>query len=90
MLDITDAFPSSDFLLILRLNAVKNPSYERNWAVAIKSFDASGRVIEVSGASNFGFRTVPGALACELLNVADLSLADSLISSTVVGEYTDL
>jgi len=90
LLDITDAFPSSDFLLILRLNAVKNPSYERNWAVKVTSYDASGRVIELSGASNFGFRTVPGPLACELKNVADLVLADNVISSTVVGEYTDI
>ena len=59
---------SSDFLLILSLDAVQTPSFVATWPVIVSSYDSSGAMIpgESSGTTTFNFRTTPGDLSCSL------------------------
>ena len=77
---MTGGFPSTDFLIIVSINGLKNPSHVRYWYTFVASYQSNGLPIELSGATNFSFRTTPGALSCKLSN----------LGSDVVAEYTDI
>ncbi len=79
-IELTGAFPTTDFLLIFTLQGIVNPSYESTWSNLISSYDSSSRFLETSGTTNFSYRTKAGSLTCTLTN----------LGSDVVAEDTDI
>ena len=79
-IELTNSFPTTDFLLIFKVNGVVNPGYEKNFSFRLTSFDSAGAVLEFSGVSNFNFSTTPGLLSAAITN----------LGSDVVAESTDI
>jgi hypothetical protein len=80
VIEMTGAFISTDYLLILTIQGIVNPPYEKNFSIFVASYTSANALIEQSGFTNFSFRTEPGKLTCTITN----------LGSDIVAEYTDI
>ena len=60
--------PRASFKKLEDLEGIVNPAYQRIWSIKVFSLDSQDVTIEESGATNFSYRTMPGALTCQLEN----------------------
>lgn len=81
-IELTNAFPTEDVLLIFTVQGIINPAYQLGNSFRIRTFDAAGDEISASGASTFYFQTEPGVLTATIATVSG--------SSDVVAELSDI
>jgi hypothetical protein len=87
IVEMTGAFPTTDFLLILKLTGIVNPAFVENFSTFVASYTSANVLIEQSGTTNFSFRTSPGPMTCTITNLETTKPGSG---SDVVAEYTDV